>query len=179
MRIEFHNNLIFSADISLKLQFSCWFSLLISSSSLAPAKCARKVFFLSTQILCGFLFIFKLFPLSHFPPPSSWCVDDDVVWDLSEKWSWDQLVFLSFSFSSSNSIIAKQCGYKRRRWKISLQLILIYYRTTFISHSARTRLFEFKTPSPVFCWNIKCRRDENDKMEAKTKRNPWHLPSWL
>lgn len=55
-----------------------------SRAHLAPAKCALRdgklrkkenIFFLSTQILCGFLFIFKLLPLSHsrrlrrFPSP--------------------------------------------------------------------------------------------------------------
>lgn len=138
-----------------------------SRAHLAPAKCALRdgklrkkenIFFLSTQILCGFLFIFKLLPLSHsrrlrrFPSPR-----------LSRCKTFNSAATTSPSLSpASNSIVKtheeqqnaglherafhrRRQKRQRRRWKIFAFFFffslpkessnLIYYRTMFISHS--------------------------------------------
>lgn len=164
-----------------------------------------EIFFLSTQILCGFLFIFKLFPLSR--RLRSRCVRFlRRVANISRSTC---LVF--HVVSSSNSIIkhkksSKRCGLSRMKKiffhsakihnsqrhstlknpRLPSNFKLIYYRTMFISHSTRR---EWNSP-----FKYKMHRRHHQQKQPSTQRrrcsfaldckyprrekHPWHLPSF-
>lgn len=181
MRIEFHKRwetlkiAIFSLNqlkSSRARSYSTFAMMMMMRCDVHPQNVQEKIFFLSTQILCGFLFIFKLFPLSHFSSFFS-CVWKWTVAELSSKRS--TCLFLLF-ISHSPAVIRSSLSNAGNKTMLKTMKNLFASHFDLLSHHVHIALsenspFKYKTPSTNVAsfagtLSVEC-DDENDKMEAK------------